>query len=559
MRLLHTTKLKIEEFIGRRSDAVLVREGRDAVPEYTVPRYAILSHTWEEEEVSFQDWQGRMDSTKRKKGYAKILKSCERARQDGYDWIWIDTCCIDKTSSAELSEAINSMFQWYRDSDVCYVYLSDATGTQPVYIEDDWPSAVSRWYSRGWTLQEVIAPAQVRFLRRDWTDVGSKEDHLDAISTITGIDIYALKGGDLSRMSVARRFKWLARRETTRIEDMAYCMLGIFDINMPLLYGEGTKAFIRLQEEIINTTEDQSIFAWAGSKPKVHNKNIWKDFDLILSGYGIIAESPSQFERSASVAMFARPQPSRPHTVVTRHGTRVHLLMGQSVSNDDFMAVLDCQIGSTPGVFAGIDLRRIAKNRFIRLNHTHIFRFARCGLNGEVLIEGFDPTEEQKELVELDSPGISYKDWKLKEVYIAQSNLIPLPPGFWVLPSEQGMSIESVYPPEIWDTAANILQPPVARAKIGAVGLRVRTMSIALVLGYYSNSWYIDQPWCKLCSYSGEDRLSDVFAACEVPSQERSTIHQSRKDYSKLAGLKVSVRRSYVSSVPMNIVQFHVK
>ncbi|WDK11025.1 HET domain-containing protein [Colletotrichum graminicola] len=465
-----------------------------------------------------------MDSTKRKKGYTKILQSCERASQDGYDWIWIDTCCIDKTSSTELSEAINSMFQWYREPNVCYVYLSDATGTQPFY------------------------------------------------KATKGSIAHAFHGGTheaghyrkLSRLH--ERLKWLARRETTRIEDMAYCMLGIFDINMPLLYGEGKKAFIRLQEEIINATTDQSIFAWA--EPYPSNDYPYLDHEeynrvFSISEYGIIAVSPRMFEGSASVAMFARPRPSRPHAVVTRQGIRVHLLMCENEVHssmrdaDDsniFMAVLDCQNGRTPGVLAGIRLRRIAENRFIRVYPIAILSFARCDWNGEVLIKGFDLTAEQSELIELES-HISYQSWKLKEVYITQSNLHPLPPGFWVLPLEDEMSIESVYPPEIWDIATNILQPQVSWGKIGAIGLQVRDVTIALILGF-SNHLPGVVPWCKLCSYSGEDELSDVFAAYEeVPSREGAAVGV---DFSELAGLLVSIRTPSVSSVPMNIVQLEL-
>ncbi|KAK1956063.1 HET-domain-containing protein [Colletotrichum sublineola] len=560
MRLLHTTNLNIEEFTGSKSGRLLVHEERNAVPVRAVPRYAILSHTWEEEEeVTLQDWQGDTDSRKSKKGYAKILKSCERASQDGYDWIWIDTCCIDKTSSTELSEAINSMFYWYRNSAVCYVYLSDATGTQPAFVEDcssQTKPVVARWYSRGWTLQEVIAPAKIRFFRRDWTDLGSKEDHLNAISRITGMDIYALQGGELSRISVARRFNWLARRKTTRVEDMAYCMLGIFDINMPLLYGEGAKAFIRLQEEIINATEDQSIFAWAGSHSFYRYRQGYGDS---FTRYGIIAESPRLFERSASVAMFPRPRPSRPHPVVTRQGIRVHLLMCEDVnysSGEVFLAVLDCQIGRTPGVLAGIRLRRIAENRFVRVDIFQTFRFARCGLMGEILIEGFDPTKEQKELVDLEF-HTSHQNWQLKEVYIAQSILPPLPPGFWIQSPKRQVSIERVYPAKLWDTATNILQPPqmpMSSAIVGAIGLRVRDKPIALVLGVRI-SYSGVEPWCKLCDYNGGGRLSDVLAAPEVPPQ---LMGRSVEDFCGPIGLRVSERELPVSSVQMNIVQLEL-
>ncbi|KAK1984976.1 hypothetical protein LZ30DRAFT_811815 [Colletotrichum cereale] len=193
---------------------------------------------------------------------------------------------------------------------------------------------------------------------------GTKEDYLDAISKATSIDIYALQGGDLSRMSVARRFNWMAKRVTARIEDMAYCMLGIFDINMSLLCGEGSKAFIGLEEEITKATEDQSIFAWAGFNFMAYN-GYREDYGGPFARYDLLANSASQFARSAPVAMFPWPRPSRPHPVVTRQGLRVHLLMCEDVryvSGEVFLAVLDCQLGSTPGVMAGIRSRRITEN-----------------------------------------------------------------------------------------------------------------------------------------------------------------------------------------------------
>jgi hypothetical protein len=162
MRLLHTSRLSVEEFTERKSYGTLVASKTDAVEEYAVPRYAILSHTWGDEEVLFTDIRDAksLALARYKAGYEKIQGSCQLARKEGYDWIWIDTCCINKRSSAELSEAINSMFRWYRKAAVCYVYLSDAKGTQPMYMQDDvvagdliWNNRVPpRWYSRGWKL-----------------------------------------------------------------------------------------------------------------------------------------------------------------------------------------------------------------------------------------------------------------------------------------------------------------------------------------------------------------------------------------------------------------------
>ncbi|PIL28688.1 hypothetical protein GSI_08732 [Ganoderma sinense ZZ0214-1] len=192
----------------------------------------------------------------------KIREACRVAREQGYDYLWVDSCCIDKTSSSELSESINSMYQWYSRADVCYAFLPDVPANEDHKAKDS-RFRRSRWFTRGWTLQELIAPVDVVFLAEDWTAIGSKESLAEPITEITNIDYNALLHIEpLDQFSVAQRLSWAARRETTRVEDQAYSLLGIFDINMPTLYGEGEGAFRRLQEEIMRRTPDQSLFAW---------------------------------------------------------------------------------------------------------------------------------------------------------------------------------------------------------------------------------------------------------------------------------------------------------
>ncbi|ORY08191.1 hypothetical protein BCR34DRAFT_675109 [Clohesyomyces aquaticus] len=169
-------------------------------------------------------------------------------------------CCIDKTSSAELSEAINSMFHWYRASARCYAYLSDVDALPG---SDDLPDIThSRWFTRGWTLQELLAPASVQFYSSDWTFLGSKLRLCHELSHITNIDVNVLTTGTFDHISIATRLSWARSRKTTRIEDRAYCLMGIVGVDMPLLYGESERSFIRLQKEILKTSEDYSIFAW---------------------------------------------------------------------------------------------------------------------------------------------------------------------------------------------------------------------------------------------------------------------------------------------------------
>ncbi|KAH8782110.1 heterokaryon incompatibility protein-domain-containing protein, partial [Hyaloscypha finlandica] len=235
MRLINTSTLTLEMFFGE-----------------AVPDYAILSHRWNDVEVSFQDLQN--GEGEQMAAYSKIQRCCAQAQLDGWQYAWIDSCCIDKTSSAELSEAINSMYSWYKESQVCYAYLADIRRGET--LQDDLRG--SNWFTRGWTLQELLAPSSVVFFDTNWNDVGTKGSLVDIISEITGIgDFVNFEGA-----CVAQKMSWMAKRETTRVEDGAYCLLGLFNVNMPPLYGEGEKSFMRLQLEILKTSDDESIFAW---------------------------------------------------------------------------------------------------------------------------------------------------------------------------------------------------------------------------------------------------------------------------------------------------------
>jgi Heterokaryon incompatibility protein (HET) len=210
------------------------------------PKYAILSHTWGNNEVIFEDMQ--LGSAKEKPSYDKVQYTCKQALADGLEWVWIDSCCIDKSSSAELSEAINSMHAWYQQAERCYAYLSDVPAEVDVHLSSS-AFAQSRWFTRGWTLQELLAPEDVTFFSQGWIEIGTKSQLTDLISTITRIDRDILAGTQsLDSASLAKRMSWAASRKTTRSEDLAYCLMGIFSVNMPMLYGEGgEKAFLRLQ------------------------------------------------------------------------------------------------------------------------------------------------------------------------------------------------------------------------------------------------------------------------------------------------------------------------
>ncbi|THU90286.1 HET-domain-containing protein [Dendrothele bispora CBS 962.96] len=265
MYLLHTTNLTLKGFYAK------------------IPEYAILSHTWDEDEVTFQDildrggvdWK-KISWKKKKAGWKKVEGACAQAQKYHWEWIWIDSCCIDKSSSAELSENINSMYRLYENAAVCYVYLSDASSE-----EDPRDSksgfAKSRWFTRGWTLQELIAPlASVFFLDHSWEEIGTRYSLRDVISAITSVPVRLLED-----------------------EDRAYSLMGLFDICMSPIYGEGeAKAFFRLQQEIIKTSDDRSIFAWVVDCKRKEDGEV-----VECESRGLLAKSPDEFKGSGRVGI----------------------------------------------------------------------------------------------------------------------------------------------------------------------------------------------------------------------------------------------------------------
>jgi hypothetical protein len=220
------------------------------------PPYAILSHTWiGGEEVTYNKLVA--GTGKEKTGYAKICFCANRAAVDGLEHCWVDTCCIDKSSAQELQTAINSMFRWYEGAQRCYVYLSDVLVPEEVSdaraFPTSWRGAFrrSRWFTRGWTLQELIAPASVEFFSGNGKLLGSRISLEQEVCEITKIPIEALRGQRLSDFGIEERMAWATDRTTTLKEDKVYCLLGIFGVYLSLLYGEGkAHAEVRLREEI---------------------------------------------------------------------------------------------------------------------------------------------------------------------------------------------------------------------------------------------------------------------------------------------------------------------
>lgn len=337
-------------------------------------QYSILSHCWsqpdqgEKPEISYSEVKGPganiLKTTNPRT--SKILESCQVARNDLRDqaaagWMWIDTCCLDESSSAELQEGINSMYSFYQHSKRCYVYLQD--------VEKEEELGNARWFRRGWTLQELLAPADVVFYNKNWKKLGAKSctdgrtKSLHAIlSSITKIDVQVLQGGldEILVTSIAKRMSWAAARQTTRDEDIAYCLMGLFQVNMPMIYGEGIRAFLRLQEEIMKDSDDQSLFAWewAEKDPRYH-----------LKGRGLLAESPKDFALSGTFTRSPETRQSKPYSK-TNKGISITLRLSP-YKDDLYVAALECPVPTFPNEHLGIFLRRLpsgsAEGQYVRV------------------------------------------------------------------------------------------------------------------------------------------------------------------------------------------------
>lgn len=366
MRLLNTGTLRILHFPN---------------PD-TRPPYAILSHVWQSDEGSYQEihtLRARPDLLF--VAPDKVRRFCAFARAEGFEWVWLDTCCIDKTSSSELSEALNSMFRWYQDAVVCYAYLHDVPHPMmdkpPTLADnDDFEQSFveSVYFTRGWTLQELLAPRLLFFVSCDWTVIGTKHSWALAIHRATGIDLEVLTlFRPLHKVSLARRMSWASRRRTSRHEDRAYSLMGIFGVNMVALYGEGAeKAFYRLQKEILKQcTPDQSLFAWGALdlydalsiqtfRPHPDDTFVQEPIGDTTNADRLLAPSPDCFVYAGDIVPVSQARFAEflgthlpPHSVethITGFGIRVTLPLIPVPDHPDivFLAVLSCQHSSLP-------------------------------------------------------------------------------------------------------------------------------------------------------------------------------------------------------------------
>jgi hypothetical protein len=423
-------------------------------------------------------------SIKQRSGYQKIQACCNQAASDGFEYAWVDTCCIDKRSSAELSEAINSMYRWYQDCAVCYAYLADVPNDVDATIQRR-KFERSRWFTRGWTLQELIAPSVLEFYGDQWisrgqgASLGTQRSLSDEISNLTGIPSpVLLREAQLSFYSIAQKMSWAAGRETTRVEDRAYSLMGLFNVNMPLLYGEGNRAFFRLQEELMKISADETLFAW--ELPPLPDR----------SGYpGILAKSPDSFVHYASIdqrdSLFGSTQRTAPFAM-TNMGLQLEVMLHKAcdirgsfcidgapyewVYNDDlsYIIVLNCHnvdskslIGIT-GKFSENIEESTPNNRFIR----------RCDSphGGLVLLDPkiYQPSDRDRTTIFAETRGLeSSESMALTESGFQESN------GFRRGPKAPGLLKRG---PQIW---RGLKQLPCFRAILPFYSIMERMLSLS--------------------------------------------------------------------------------
>jgi hypothetical protein len=550
MRLLDAHTLELKTFVDN------------------IPPYAILSHCWGDEEVVFSDLAD-LNQARKKEGFTKLQKTCELAVADGFDYAWIDTCCIDKSSSAELSEAINSMFVWYRASGQCYAYLADVE-LQGAFAEGDSAMhhntfALSKWFTRAWTLQELLAPRNglMKFYSMDWQLLGSKANVGRRISNITGIPIEYLEGWSLETASISMRMSWAADRQATRAEDIAYSLLGIFDVNMPLLYGEGkVKAFRRLQEEIMKITEDETLFAWEAED----GMN-----DLTAA---VLAVGPNDFRETRDLIPFASDDLLPPYTI-THRGLRIWQTLFYAHQLDD------------PG---RQDVRPLRSSVMIWPDHDIVWGILRCHvahdfehlvvvplrhLSADVYLRDIST---RVSLIPFRSMPVSAFS---REIYIRNTrtstiqNSVQRLWGFLIRKLPEGLEIGQWFPKEAWNEKDSILQGKEENAGPSSwhaslelnfsvatnTGDHARYM-ILLSLGCaYDDTVEQPQAWCRI---DDEVKRQDssylrAFHALAPSKPARDTMKQFRTDIVTRTDLNlmVTITPAKVFSQDMFIVEFY--
>jgi heterokaryon incompatibility protein (HET) len=488
MYLLNTSNVTLKEFQGS-----------------NIPEYAILSHTWTDDEISYQDViQATLTKAYRvalakKKAYRKMYGFCELAKRDGFQWVWIDTCCIDKSSSSLLSESINSMYSYYKNAHTCYAYLADVHDLGPVMTADEISELrvgnalkASRWFTRGWTLQELVAPKEVEFFDSEWSLIATKTDFARTICQITGIGACILRGEkDPLSCTIAERMSWAAGRQTTREEDIAYCLLGLLDVAIPLLYGEGLRAFRRLQEAILRTSDDHTLFTWMGTASE--DIPSW-------ATTGLLAPSPSYFKPQDSFYMnlelipydcfdcyfplssesiienHSRDQPPE----LTARGLRLTLPTITDPSDGMLLGFMFCKSRAGKLIFLALTPSRTSRSLYVRylvggtrsLSVEEVLRASNT-LSTRVIYSQEHQTD----------PSDWRPDWRSLEVHRGPKAAFLIVGKYKIRGNTERHLFSVKFAPSKAGTA-------------GVIDILAGDVSLLLAFGLFNN----ESPWCKICT-----------------------------------------------------------
>ncbi|KAK5682110.1 hypothetical protein LTS10_005235 [Elasticomyces elasticus] len=436
--------------------------------------YAILSHRWGSQEVSYKEWEDRNHGQLRERqGYAKIRGACEQAERDGLVYLWVDTICINKADNAELSESINSMYAWYQNAAVCYAHLSDVSGrTPPQKGANQVAFHHSEWFRRGWTLQELLAPSKVVFFASDWSVLGNLTDLVRLVSEAAGIPETVLCHDTAPQdCTIAQRLSWASRRTTHRVEDMTYSLLGLLDINMSLRYGEGRRAFFRLQRKLLRKPDDLTVLAWDSQDPTLRPQ--------------LFATSPVDFASSGSVRLAEHIANDAEYSLnnlgltgvfpvveqqSSRGNSRLVPLYCYRCDNPDDMLALRLAAPSTRlnagKISCSLDVDGRGDEpatRYSRLDT--IYSFSTRSVRREQLTIKLQPQHgiasssksnivvrsrltESVEPKRLDDLAITPTSWPSLQDFQGQSSRDAAPPGSWIAASDSGRSSGSVGPEE---------------------------------------------------------------------------------------------------------------
>ncbi|CAO1597001.1 hypothetical protein XANCAGTX0491_000831 [Xanthoria calcicola] len=352
IRLLHAESLTLQQF-----------------KDDDCPPYVILSHRWAEDpsdEVVYDDmanfhelYHSRL--WKKARSAAKIVGACQKVLEEEIHYLWVDTVCIKQDNPMELSTAINSMYRLYSNAEVCLAYLSDYPSAEVQTL------CQSDWFNRGWTLQELVAPEVVKFFDKDWGSIGERRQLAEELWHQTRIaKAFLVANLSVESASISERMSWMAGRKTSVPEDTAYCLLGIFGVNMPLLYGEGKeRAFLRLQEEIMRYSDDHSLFVWKTEEQHPTGSTV--------SFYtGLLASSPDCFRSTGNYSRYNVPDDNRPYQM-TNKGIAIDLRVLDGSSYDayprgTFIGILNCYSNGPDGWGrVGVYLRKVEGSHSCRI------------------------------------------------------------------------------------------------------------------------------------------------------------------------------------------------